>query len=102
MENSTKALLIAAAILIVILLISISMAILSSAGDSFNEAKQVGNAISSLSKDTADKIIQSNKNNLNSGASYKITVICDQFCSASESNPTSIKEGDTRRYTNDL
>ena len=96
MENSTKALLIAAAILIVILLISISMAILSSAGDSFNEAKQVGNAISSLSKDTADKIIQSNKNNSNSGDLYEITVIFyGEGCYPDSNNPSTIKENGT-------
>lgn len=42
MENATKALLIAAAVLIVILLIAFGMRIMNSATDSSEQAKQVG------------------------------------------------------------
>ena len=45
MENSTKALLIAAAILIAILLISIGVRILNSTQDSVDSAQDVGNAM---------------------------------------------------------
>ena len=45
MENASKALLIAAAVLIVILLIAFGMRIFSSASDVSGEATQTGNAL---------------------------------------------------------
>jgi len=61
MENATKALLIAAGVLIVILLISISMAILNFTENGSNEAQEVGDAISSATTDAAQQIIWGDK-----------------------------------------
>jgi len=61
MENATKALLIAAGVLIVILLISISMAILNFTENGSNEAQEVGDAISSATTDAAQQIIFGDK-----------------------------------------
>lgn len=61
MENATKALLIAAGVLIVILLIAFGMSIFSSAGDTAGDAQSVGTAIntqSSAAKTNAVTAIQ--------------------------------------------
>lgn len=49
MENASKALLIAAAVLIVILIIAFGMRIFNSAGTSTDDAAEIGNAITDQS-----------------------------------------------------
>ena len=49
MENASKALLIAAAVLIVILIVAFAMRIFNSAGDTSKDAQQIGNAITEQS-----------------------------------------------------
>lgn len=53
MENATKALLIAAAVLIAILLIAFGMKIFSSTGDTSAEAQKTGQEISDQTKQAA-------------------------------------------------
>lgn len=50
MENATKALLIAAGVLIVILLIAFGMSIFNSTGDTSADAEKVGNQITTQSE----------------------------------------------------
>lgn len=61
MENATKALLIAASVLIVIVLIGIGISILKSASDPVNQANDVGNIISLTTNSTANSTIASLK-----------------------------------------
>ena len=61
MENATKALLIAAGILIVILLIAFGMSVFNATGDTSADAEQVGQQItqqSGAAADATNKIIQ--------------------------------------------
>jgi len=56
MENATKALLIAASVLIVIVLVALGVNILNSSNNSKKQVEDVGSSISSATKDAADKI----------------------------------------------
>lgn len=61
MENASKALLIAAAVLIVILLIAFGMQVFNATGDTSADAEQVGQQIteqSGAAADAANSIIQ--------------------------------------------
>lgn len=53
MENATKALLIAAAVLIAIVLIALGVRLLNSAGDSSSQAENVSNQISTTTNQAA-------------------------------------------------
>lgn len=57
MENATKALLIAAAVLIAIVLIALGVGLLNSAGDSSEDAKNVANAIQNSTGAAANSLI---------------------------------------------
>lgn len=57
MENATKALLIAAAVLIAIVLIALGVNLLSSAGDTSGDAKNVSNAIQSSTSGAAQNVL---------------------------------------------
>lgn len=56
MENATKALLIAAAVLIAIVLIALGVNLLNSAGDASGDAKNVANAIQGSSQNAAGSV----------------------------------------------
>ena len=56
MENTSKALLIAAAILIVIILITLGIKVLGSVGNAAEKAEGVGDSISSATKDSTSKL----------------------------------------------
>lgn len=56
MENATKALLIAAAVLIAIVLIALGVNLLNSAGDTSGDAKNVANAIQGSSQNAAGSV----------------------------------------------
>ena len=56
MENASKALLIAAAILIVIVLIGFGVSVLNSGSEAIKQGENVGNSISLAGKDAADKV----------------------------------------------
>lgn len=58
MENASKALLIAAAVLIVILLIAFGMKIFNSTEDTSGAAEQVGGAITSQSGDASNATME--------------------------------------------
>ena len=57
MENASKALLIAAAVLIVILLIAFGMSIFNSTGDTSSQAEQVGTQIQSQTQSAATNAV---------------------------------------------
>ena len=59
MENATKALLIAAAVLIAIVLVALGVNLLSSVGDTTDQAEQVGSAIGEGVGNSSDKVIGS-------------------------------------------
>lgn len=59
MENATKALLIAAAVLIAIVLVALGVNLLLSVGDTTGQAEQVGNALEDSRGSVADKVIGS-------------------------------------------
>lgn len=59
MENASKALLIAAAILVVILLIAFGMSVLNSSGDVGDAATSTGTAIANQTGPAANKAVQS-------------------------------------------
>lgn len=65
MENATKALLIAAAVLIAIVLVALGVNLLSSAGDSSEDAKNVANALQSSTGNTANSVVDAITNHLN-------------------------------------
>ena len=56
MENASKALLIAAAVLIVITLIGFGISVLNSGSEAIKQGENVGNSISLAGKDAADKV----------------------------------------------
>ncbi len=57
MENATKALLIAAAILIAIVLIALGVGLLNSTGDTTDDAKNVANALESSTSTAANGVV---------------------------------------------
>lgn len=59
MENATKALLIAAAILIAIVLIALGVNLLNSAGDTSGDAANVANALQGSTENAASGVIDS-------------------------------------------
>lgn len=61
MENASKALLIAAAVLIVILLIAFGMSIFNSTGDTSDDAQAVGNQITTQSKEASGSAVNAIK-----------------------------------------
>lgn len=89
MENSSKALLIAATLIIVILLVTIGIKILSSSTNTEKQADEVGMALLSTTKDAsgdATKEITQGYTTTDKEKKYNITVELDQ-CSANENNP---------------
>ena len=57
MENATKALLIAAAVLIAIVLVALGVKLLSSAGDTSGEASNVSNALKGSTTNAANGVV---------------------------------------------
>lgn len=57
MENATKALLIAAAVLIAIVLVALGVRLLSSAGDTSGDAENVSNAIKDSTTNAAGDVV---------------------------------------------
>ena len=55
MENASKALLIAAAVLITVILVTVGIKIVSSSESVVEDSERIGSAISSSSKDAVDK-----------------------------------------------
>ena len=94
MENVSKALLIAASVLIVILIVTLGIKLLNSTGETTQQAQQVGDSISSASKDAVDKIVQVDKNTPTTVTTYKINVECTG-CEPDQNNPTVIKQNET-------
>lgn len=62
MENATKALLIAAAVLIAIVLIALGVNLLNAAGDTSGDAENVAGAIQDSSKNAAGSVTGTLKN----------------------------------------
>lgn len=58
MENATKALLIAAAVLIAIVLVALGVNLLNSAGDTSGDASNVSNAIQGSTGNAANSIVE--------------------------------------------
>lgn len=65
MENSTKALLISAAVLIAIILISLGVSLLGSAGDTAKDAQTVGQEIADMGQDIGLSLSSSINENMN-------------------------------------
>ena len=59
MENATKALLIAAAVLIAIVLVALGVNLLSSSGDASNEAGKVANQLQTSTGTEANDVVNS-------------------------------------------
>ena len=71
MENATKALLIAAAVLIVILLIAFGMRIFNSTGDTSKEAELVGDQITDSTSDAYTSLILAMQGQVDEDTFYK-------------------------------
>lgn len=59
MENATKALLIAAAVLIAIVLVALGVNLLGSAGDTSSDAENVANALQTQTGTKANSVVDS-------------------------------------------
>lgn len=59
MENATKALLIAAAVLIAIVLVALGVNLLSSAGDTSDDAENVANALQGSVTNASNDVVSS-------------------------------------------
>ena len=76
MENASKALLIAGAILIAILIISLGIILINSGNGANQQAQQVGDVISIAAGDAVNKIAISGENVENNQNIYNISVNC--------------------------
>lgn len=100
MENASKALLIAAAVLIVILLVTLGIKLLSTTGETTGHAQQVGDSITLTTKGAVDRITNSEKNeSLNK--TYKIIVNKQETITWVNQDIKEIKQGEeiTLKFT---